>query len=622
MNKKKIGAAFSLVAAVTAGATAYASTINNLESDRNTNAMFTPNYSDNTYDYNLVKSDYTNDLKNTAIANETRVVQNTAEKEEAVAKVEENAKEILKTSVINVVAKESVAEESQDVRADEESEEITEVADEELNTSDDEVILYDNSELPEVDEENTELASTEKTDEGQASEEVVDDQGDEVLAYDDTKLDEALADQNEEDLEVAEADDEVVNYLDNNAEELETEEKEESNQVVSKFVNVEALYIRSSKSMNDNTNAIRTLAAGDKVEGVIEGDWLKVEEGYLNLKYLSNEYPQNLVDTIQARKATEAKKEEEAKIAQQAQAKKEEEARIAQQVKAKKEEEAKAAQQEQIKKEEEAKATQQKEVKEEKQETPAKYGTPFSGWVHNTAVINVRDKAKTGNIIGTLAKGAKVEGEIADGWVRINYNGKTAFVSSYYLTTQAAQEAEKQALENAKAQQQAQQAPVVEENKETPAEAQKAQQTVVEEVVDEEEIVAEQTAAPVVNQNGQQAANIASSFAGSPYVWGASDPSVGFDCSGLVTYAYRQLGVSLPHSSQAQFNNGYAVGINNLQPGDLVFFSNHSSIDHVGIVTSSDGTFIHASTPKSGIKYDNVYSNYYQKVFAGARRIF
>lgn len=615
MNKKKIGAAFSLVAAVTAGATAYASTINNLESDRNTNAMFTPNYSDNTYDYNLVKSDYTNDLKNTAIANETRVVQNTAEKEEAVAKVEENAKEILKTSVIDVIAKESVVEESQDVRADEEteSEEITEVADEKLNTSDDEVILYDDSELPEVDEENTELASTEKTDTEQASEEVADDQGDEVLAYDDTKLDEALADQNEEDLEVAEADDEVVNYLDNNAEEVATEEKEESNQVVSKFVNVEALYIRSSKSMDDNTNAIRTLAAGDKVEGVIEGDWLKIEEGYLNLKYLSNEYPQNLVDTIQARKAAEAKKEEEAKIAQQVQAKKEEEAKAAQQEQIK---------QEQIKKEEEAKATQQtqqKEVKEEKQETPAKYGTPFSGWVHNTAVINVRDKAKTGNIIGTLAKGAEVEGEIADGWVRINYNGKTAFVSSYYLTTQAAQEAEKQALENAKAQQQA---PVVEENKETPAEAQKAQQTVVEEVVDEEEIVAEQTAAPVVNQNGQQAANIASRFAGSPYVWGASDPSVGFDCSGLVTYAYRQLGVSLPHSSQAQFNNGYAVGINNLQPGDLVFFSNHSSIDHVGIVTSSDGTFIHASTPKSGVKYDNVYSNYYQKVFAGARRIF
>lgn len=594
MNKKKFGAALSLVAAVTAGATAYASTINNLESDRNTNAMFTPNYSDNTYDYNFVKSDYTNDLKNTSIANETRVVKNTAEKEETVAKVEENAKDILKTSVINVIAKESVVEESQDVRADEEteSEEITEVADEELSTSDDEVILYDDSELPEVYEENTELTSTEITEEEQASEEAKDDQEDEVLAYDDSKLDEALGEQNQEDLEVAEADDEVVNYLDNNAEEVATEAKEEVSQEAIKFVNVEALYIRSSKSMADNTNVIRTLAAGDKVEGVIEGDWLNIGEGYLNLKYLSNDYPQNLVDTIKAREAAEAQKEEE--------------------VKAKREQEAKAAEQAQAK-------AQEKEVKEENQETPVKYGSPFSGWVHNTAVINVRDKAKTGNIIGTLAKGAKVEGEIADGWVKTTYNGKTAFVSSYYLTTEAAQEAEKQAAENKEIQQQDQQAPVVEETKEKPAEA---QQTTAEQVIDEEEIVAEETAAPVVNQNGQQAANIASGFAGSPYVWGASNPSVGFDCSGLVVYTYKQLGVNLPHSSQAQFNNGYAVGINNLQPGDLVFFSNQSGVDHVGIVTSSDGTFIHASTPKSGVKYDNVYSNYYQKVFAGARRIF
>lgn len=590
MNKKKIGAAFSLVAAVTAGATAYASTINNLESDRNTNAMFTPNYSDNTYDYNLVKSDYTSDLKNTAIANETRVVKNTAEKEEAVAKVEENAKDILKTSVINVTTKKSEAKEDTEVASEEVEETTTEVADNELETSDDEVILYDDSAIAEVEEENSKALSADEKVEEQASEEVTEDQKDEVLAYDDTKLDEAIEEQNEEDLEVAEADSEVVNYLDNNAEEVGTQTSKETNQIVSKFVNVEALYIRSSKSMADNTNVIRTLVAGDKVEGVIEGDWLKIDEGYLNLKYLSNDYPQNLVDTIEARKAAEAQKEEEAQV--------------------KKEQEAKAAKQEQAK---------EKEVKEEKQEAPVKYGSPFSGWVHNTAVINVRDKAKTGNIIGTLAKGAKVEGEIADGWVKTTYNGKTAFVSSYYLTTEAAQEAEKQAAESKESQQQDQQAPVVEENKEKPAEA---QQAAAEQVIDEEEIVAEEAAAPVVNQNGQQAANIASGFAGSPYVWGASNPSVGFDCSGLVVYTYKQLGVNLPHSSQAQFNNGYAVGINNLQPGDLVFFSNQSGVDHVGIVTSSDGTFIHASSPKSGVKYDNVYSNYYQKVFAGARRIF
>ena len=100
MDKKKIGAALSVVAAVTAGATAYASTINNLDTDKNTNSMIQPNYADKSYDYySLVKADYTNDLKNTAIANETRTVQNTKETEEEVAKIEENAKSILATNI-------------------------------------------------------------------------------------------------------------------------------------------------------------------------------------------------------------------------------------------------------------------------------------------------------------------------------------------------------------------------------------------------------------------------------------------------------------------------------------------------------------------------------------------
>lgn len=582
MNKKRIGAALSLVAAVSAGATAYASTINNLESDKNTNAIFTPSYSDNTYDYNFVKSDYTNDLKNTAIANEKRTVQNTSKQEEDVAKVEENAKNILKTSVINIVAKEKASQN------EEESTKVEDVESPEVN--DEEVIAYDSSqvsesngntkddleEVEEIQADNEENLDNEETEEESKEEDVV--------AYDDSNLDSNSDKENEQELEVAEANDEVVNYLDENSKEVDIEDNEEVNQKVSKFVNVEALYIRSSKSMVDNSNVLRTLAAGDKVEGVIEGEWLKIDGGYLNLKYLSNDYPQSLVDSIKLKKAQESKKQEEAN---------------------------------------KAKKLEEKEVKvEEKQESPVQYGTPFTGWVHNTAAINVREQAKTGKIIGTLAKGAKVDGQIANGWVKTTYNGRTAFVSAYYLTTQEAdlqeKQAENQKIEEKVVQQQAQ----AEENK-TKQNQNNDKAAASEQVVDEETIVEEQAQkTPAVNQNGQQAANIACQFAGSPYVWGASSPSVGFDCSGLVTYAYNQLGVSLPHSSQAQFNNGYAVGINNLQPGDLVFFSNHSGIDHVGIVTSSDGTFIHASTPRSGVKYDNVYSNYYQKVFAGARRIF
>lgn len=557
MNKKRIGAALSLVAAVTAGATAYASTINNLESDKNTKTMITLNYSENSNDYNFVKSDYTNDLKNTAIANETRTVQNTAKQEEKVAKIEENAKEILATTVINVLKDEKSNQEEKEVEYIEE----TPVVEEQ------EVITYDDSELPAIEEE-------------------TESQNEEVIMYDDSKLDENLEDVSSNELEETEVNNEVTNYLDNNNEEVEAKPVEESQVVeATKFVNVEALYIRSSKSMDDNTNIVRTLVAGDKVNGIVEGDWLKIEEGYLNLKYLSNEYPQALVDTIQAKKVEEQKQAEE------------------------------------IKAQEAAKIQEQQAV----EQTQEAYGTAFSGWVYNTPAVNVRDAAKSGNIIGTLANGTKVDGEIADGWVKTTYNGKTAFVSAYYLTTEEATKEEAQNTSEKQAEEQKveevqQVQAAAEEQKQN--ENQKIEEKAVEEVLDEEVVEETDQQAPVVNQNGQQAASIASQFAGSPYVWGASNPSVGFDCSGLVVYAYNQLGVNLPHSSQAQFNNGYAVGINNLQPGDLVFFSNHSGIDHVGIVTSSDGTFIHASTPKSGVKFDNVYSNYYQKVFAGARRIF
>lgn len=575
MNKKRIGAALSLVAAVTAGATAYASTINNLESDKNTKTMITPNYSDNTYDYNLVKSDYTNDLKNTAIANETRTAKNTSKQEETVAKIEENAKEILATTVINVIKEESDPAE-QENQEDQEVEYIEETSNE-TPVEEETVTAYDDSELPEIEEESEEVHES------------LESNSEEVIMYDDSKLDENLEAANSDQLEEVEADNEVTNYLDSNDAEVESQATEESTvEEATKFVNVEALYIRSSKSMEDNTNAIRTLAAGDKVDGVVEGDWLKINEGYLNLKYLSNEYPQTLVDSIKAKKIQEEKK--------------------AQEIKAQEEKQVQAA------KEKEAKI-------EEKvvEETPVAYGTPFSGWVYNTPAVNVRDAAKTGNIIGTLASGNKVDGEIADGWVKTTYNGKTAFVSAYYLTTE---EVKKEDSKPAQVQEEAKEASAQAVEAQAQNENQNDKKAVVEEVVDEEVVEEANQPAPVVNQNGQQAANIASQFAGSPYVWGAANPSVGFDCSGLVVYAYNQLGVSLPHSSQAQFNNGYAVGINNLQPGDLVFFSNRSGIDHVGIVTSSDGTFIHASTPKSGVKYDNVYSNYYQKVFAGARRIF
>ena len=85
---------------------------------------------------------------------------------------------------------------------------------------------------------------------------------------------------------------------------------------------------------------------------------------------------------------------------------------------------------------------------------------------------------------------------------------------------------------------------------------------------------------PTANTIGAQALRWALRARGSPYVWGAAGPHA-FDCSGLVLWAYSQVGISLPHLAAAQYNMGIHIGRNQLQPGDLVFF--YSDIGHVGL---------------------------------------
>jgi len=81
---------------------------------------------------------------------------------------------------------------------------------------------------------------------------------------------------------------------------------------------------------------------------------------------------------------------------------------------------------------------------------------------------------------------------------------------------------------------------------------------------------------------------------GKPYSWGASGPN-SFDCSGLTMWAWGHAGVSLPHSSQAQYSSGPHVSQGDLQPGDLVFYG--SPIHHVGIYIGGSRMI---SAPHSG----------------------
>jgi cell wall-associated NlpC family hydrolase len=100
---------------------------------------------------------------------------------------------------------------------------------------------------------------------------------------------------------------------------------------------------------------------------------------------------------------------------------------------------------------------------------------------------------------------------------------------------------------------------------------------------------------------------------GDPYVWGAAGPKE-FDCSGLVVWAYAQLGVSLPHYTGSLWDLGTPVSENNLQPGDLVFF--FQDISHVGIFIGN-GLMVDAPSTGQDVMVQQVFWNDY----VGARRI-
>ncbi|MFF5702767.1 NlpC/P60 family protein [Streptomyces sp. NPDC012794] len=89
---------------------------------------------------------------------------------------------------------------------------------------------------------------------------------------------------------------------------------------------------------------------------------------------------------------------------------------------------------------------------------------------------------------------------------------------------------------------------------------------------------------------------------GRPYVWGSTGPS-GFDCSGLMVWSYRQAGVSLPRTSQAQRYAGRQVPLSQAQPGDLVTYRSDAS--HVGMYVGN-GQVVHAPYPGARVRYDPV----------------
>jgi cell wall-associated NlpC family hydrolase len=118
-----------------------------------------------------------------------------------------------------------------------------------------------------------------------------------------------------------------------------------------------------------------------------------------------------------------------------------------------------------------------------------------------------------------------------------------------------------------------------------------------------------------------QAASLARDQVGRPYRWGGTDPARGFDCSGLVQWSYGCVGINLPRVVRDQRRRGEPVQGDQLQIGDLVFFSMRGDrVSHVGLYLG-DGKFVHAPSSGNPVRTDSLDDPYWRQRWQGSRRV-
>ncbi len=127
-------------------------------------------------------------------------------------------------------------------------------------------------------------------------------------------------------------------------------------------------------------------------------------------------------------------------------------------------------------------------------------------------------------------------------------------------------------------------------------------------------------ASPAKSTPGVQVADIAEEQIGAPYVWGGTSP-YGFDCTGFVTWVFGQLGLDLPRTEAGQLASGPRVGMDDLQPGDIVVFADtfRRGLSHTGVYVGG-GQFVHAVDERHGVAVSTVWDVYWAQRFVGASR--
>ena len=234
------------------------------------------------------------------------------------------------------------------------------------------------------------------------------------------------------------------------------------------------------------------------------------------------------------------------------------------------------------------------------------YNSPKTMYV-KSAAVNVRSQANiNSDVVDSLGINAEVSvvGE-EDNWYKIQVNGKNGYIRNDLLSNQKTEVTSR--------------ANTVERT--ANAETNNNTQVTVTQPGTTEQQQETTSQAPVSSSGvtGNDIASYAQQFVGCRYVYGAAGPS-SFDCSGLTMYVYNHFGYSLSHSSKVQATQGRAV-TGDLQPGDILVFSNDGkTVGHVGIYIGND-KFVHASDSSTGVIISNLSDRWNISKYWGARRI-
>lgn len=131
------------------------------------------------------------------------------------------------------------------------------------------------------------------------------------------------------------------------------------------------------------------------------------------------------------------------------------------------------------------------------------------------------------------------------------------------------------------------------------------------------------------NVHPQQVIDLAKTLIGTPYRYASTDPKVGFDCSGFITYIFSHFKIIVPRSSIDFTNVGKEISTDNAKPGDLILFTGTDStekfVGHMGLIVSNQNKqleFIHSTSGKKHGVTITPFNEYYKSRFVKTVRIF